>query len=71
MKPCSVDDCPKPSRARGMCIAHYNRCLRAAPEQDLVTLRRLVAVGEARALRELVRAHGHLPRCASTVWSVS
>ena len=33
--------------------------------------RRLIARSEARALRELVRAYGYLPRTAPTVWSVS
>lgn len=28
VKICSVDDCPKPARTRGLCVAHYHRLQR-------------------------------------------
>jgi hypothetical protein len=39
--------------------------------RNLIRTRRYIAVSESRALRELVRAYGYLPRTAPTVWSVS
>lgn len=70
-RPCSVHECDQPSRARQMCISHYNQWRTNPHAFDPMTVRRRLALGESRALRLLVRAHGYIPRCAPTDWRAS
>ena len=43
MKHCSVDDCPSPSRAKGLCRKHYQRLMRTGSPLGLTLDSRFVA----------------------------